>query len=86
MKALRYVFYLTFAFGALLFWALFAFFLLGWVPFGDPSCSFEPQGCPPPTFWDELVTLVVGYGALPATVLLFVFYRQWVRRKLGMDD
>lgn len=86
MKALRYAFYLAFSFGALLFWALFAIFVMGWVPFGDPACSFEPAGCTPPTFWQELFNLVAVYGAIPATVLVFTFYRSWVRRKLGMEE
>ena len=86
MKALRYAFYLAFAFGALLFWALFAVFVMGLVPFADPACHFEPGGCPPPTFWQELFSLVVVYGAIPATVLVFIFYRRWVRRKLDMEE
>jgi hypothetical protein len=86
MKRFRYAFYLAFALGALLFWVCFALFVMGWVPFGDPACSFEPGGCPPLTFWEELRNLVLVYGAVPATVLLFVFYRRWVRRKLGMEE
>ena len=86
MKALRYGLYLAFAFGALLFWGLFALFVLGWVPFADPACTFEPGGCPSPAFWQELFNMVVAYGAIPATVLVFIFYRRWVRRKLGMEE
>jgi hypothetical protein len=86
MKAVRYAFYLAFALGALIFWALFAFFVLGWVPFADPACTFDPGGCPPPTFWLQLFNMVVVFGAIPVSVLLFVFYRRWVRRKLGMEE
>lgn len=86
MKALRYAFYLAFIFGALLFWVLVAVFVMGWVPFGDRACSFEPSGCPPPPLWQDFVTLVVVYGAIPTTALVFVFYRRIVRRKLGMED
>lgn len=86
MKALRYALYLAFAFGALLFWALFAIFVMGWVPFGEPACSFEPAGCPPSTIRQELFNFVVVYGAIPATVLVFIFYRSWIRRKLGIEE
>lgn len=86
MKGFRYLLYIGFALAAVTSWALFAFFVLGWVPFGDPACSFEPSGCPPPTGWQELFSLLVAYGAIPATVLVFVFYRRWERRKFGMDD
>jgi hypothetical protein len=86
MKALRYGFYLAFAFAALLFWAIFAVFVMGWIPFADPACSFEPAGCPPPKFWQELFGLIVIFAAIPATVLVFIFYRRWVRRKLGIEE
>jgi hypothetical protein len=86
MTVFRYCLYLAFGPGALLFWALFAVFVMGWVPFADPACGFEPGGCPPPTVWQHLFGLVVFLGAMPATVLLFVFYRRWVRRKFGMEE
>lgn len=33
----------------------------------------------------QIFHLIVVYGAIPATVLLFVCYRRWVRRLLGME-
>jgi len=85
MRALRYLLYLAFAFAALIFWPLFTFGVLGW-PLGDPACTFQPGGCPPPTIWRQLSWLAVFFGAIPATVLLFVFYRRVVRRWFGLDD
>lgn len=73
MLILRYVLYFAFAFGALAFWALF---VLGVVPFGEPACSLEPQGCSL-TFWERLLNIVTAYGAMPVTALTFVFYRRW---------
>ena len=84
MAALRYILYLAFAFSALAFWAFVAFGFLGF-SFGDPSCSFEPGGCPEPSTVMQIFHLIVVYGAIPATVLLFVCYRRWVRRLLGME-
>jgi ABC-type branched-subunit amino acid transport system permease subunit len=88
MKALRYLAYLAFVVAALVFWLLVAFFVFGWVPLAvaEPACSVEPQGCLPATGWEELFNLVIAYGALPATVLSFVFYRRWVRRRFGLED
>ena len=85
MKGLRYIFYAAFALAAPLFWLFLAFFVLGWVPFGDPPCAFEPKGCEP-TFWKQLLNLIVVWGAIPATALLFVFYRRWVRRVFGLEE
>ena len=85
MKALRYLFYVVFAVAAFVFWVVFAVFVMGWIP-GDRACTFEPSGCPEPPIWRTLFNLVVAYGAIPATVLVFVFYRRLVRRKLGMDE
>ena len=87
MNGLRYLAYLAFAVSAILFWALFLFLVLGVLPFpAEPECRFEPAGCPPPTVWDQLLGLVVGLGAIPLTVVLFVFFRRWVRRKVGLQD
>jgi hypothetical protein len=86
MKPVRYLFYLAFAVAALVFWALFFLLVLGVVPFADPQCAFEPGGCPPPTFWEQLVSFIVAFGAIPLTTLLFVFFRRWVRRRLGLQD
>ena len=87
MKRLRYAYYLAFAAGAVVFWLIVAVFVLGFFPVPYvPECQLEPDGCPEPTFWEELGTLVIVYGAIPMTVLLFVFYRRWVRRKVGLDD
>lgn len=85
MHAFRYIFYFAYALGALVFWIFVAFSLLGF-SFGDPACSFEPGGCPEPSLGVRILHLLVGYGAIPATVLLFVFYRRWVRRLFGMED
>ena len=86
VKGFRYLFYLAFVVGAVLFWALFAILILGVVPFADPACNFEPQGCPPPSIWRHLASIALLLGALPATALVFVFYRSWVRRKIGLMD
>jgi uncharacterized membrane protein YesL len=85
MRALRYAYYLVFVLAALLFWVVVYLFVLGAMP-GDPACGFEPDGCPPPTLWRQLFNLIVVFGTIPATVLTFVFYRRWVRRKLNVDD
>jgi hypothetical protein len=87
MKRLRYLYYLAFAAGAVVFWLIVAVFVLGVFPVPYvPACQLEPGGCPEPTVWKELGGLVIAYGAIPATVLLFVFYRRWVRRKVGLAD
>lgn len=85
MKRLRYIFYVAFAFAAFLFWPLFAYFVLGFLPFGDPPCAFEPQGCEP-TAWRRALNMIVFWGAIPATALAFVFYRRLVRRLFGLED
>lgn len=85
MKSLRYIFYVAFAFAAPFFWLLVAYAVLGWVPFGDPACAFEPQGCEP-TSWQKTLNMVVIWGAIPATALAFVFYRRWVRNLFGLDE
>ena len=85
MKSLRYVFYVAFAFAALLFWPLVAYFVLGWLPFGDPQCAFEPQGCES-TVWQKALNMFVIWGAIPATALVFVFYRRWVRHLFGFEE
>jgi hypothetical protein len=85
MLVLRYVLYLAFAFGAVAFWLLFALFVLGVVPFGEPACSFEPHGCSL-TFWEKALNVCTAYGAMPLTALTFVLYRRWVRRHLGVGQ
>ncbi len=87
MKQLRYLYYLAFAAAAVVFWFIVAVFVLGFFPVPYvPACQLEPGGCREPGVWEELGRVVIVYGAIPATVLLFVFYRRWVRRKVGLQD
>ena len=86
MNGVRYLFYVAFALASLVFWALVAMFLFGMFPFADPACHFEPAGCLPMPLWRQLINMILVYAALPLTVLIFVFFRRWVRRKLGFDD
>jgi hypothetical protein len=85
MRAHRYAYYLAFVLAAVLFWVIVYLFVLGAMP-GDPACTFEPGGCPPPTLWRQLFNSIVIFGTIPVTVLSFVFYRRWVRRKLSLED
>ncbi|MBT2185374.1 hypothetical protein [Sphingobium nicotianae] len=87
MKGLRYLAYLAFAVGAFIFWSLFYMLVLGAFPFPvEPECALEPGGCPPPSAWEQLFSLVVIFGTIPLTVILFVFFRLWVRKRLGLQD
>lgn len=87
MKGLRYLAYLAFAVGAFTFWALFYMLVLGIFPFPvEPQCAFEPGGCPPPSVWEQLFNLVVIFGTIPLTVILFVIFRRWVRKAVGLED
>jgi hypothetical protein len=87
MKGIRYLFYLGFAAGACIFWALFYMLVLGVFPFpAEPECAFDPAGCPPASIWKQLFTFVVVFGTIPLTVILFVFFRRWVRRRVGFQD
>lgn len=85
MKAFRYILYIAYALGALIFWLFVALNVLGF-SFGDPACRFEPRGCPEPATGRQIVHLIVVYGAIPATVIVFVLYRRWVRRLFDMHD
>ena len=83
MKGLRYLFYLAFTVAALIFWALL--FILGVVPFPvEPQCALEPASCP--TIWTQLLIIVAALTPFPLTVLLFIFFRRWVRRRFGLQD
>ena len=75
-----------FAIGALLFWALFVFGVIGVVPFAEPQCAIEPAGCPPPSVWEHLLSIILILGAVPVTVLVFVFFRRWLRKRMGVED
>ena len=78
----RYLLYLGFIVVALVFWPLYFMLALGIFPFpADPACAFQPGGCPPPSLFKHIVAIISIFGAIPATVLLFVFYRRWVRRR-----
>jgi len=80
---LRYAAYLSFTAAALVFWSVYAVVVLGFVPFADPACSSQ---CPEPTLWKHAL-LILGISLpLPLTVLVFVFYRRWIRRVLGYQD
>lgn len=87
MKSFRYIAYLAFAACAFVFWAMFYMVVLGVFPFPvEPACSLEPEGCPPPSVWWHLFGVVVVLGTIPATVLVFIFFRRWVRRWFGLDE
>jgi hypothetical protein len=87
MKGVRYLFYIAFAIVAFIFWALFYMLVMGVFPFpAEPECALQPAGCPPPSVWEQLLNLVVGFGTIPLTVILFVFFRRWVRRMVGFHD
>ena len=87
MSGLRYLAYLAFAVGAFIFWALFYMLVLGVFPVPVlPECALEPGGCPPPSVWEQLFNIVIGFGTIPLTVILFVFFRRWVRKKVGLQD
>ena len=87
MKGIRYLFYIGFAVAAFTFWALFYMLVMGVFPFpAEPECTLQPAGCPPPSVWEQLFNLVVFFGTVPLTALLFVFFRRWVRRKVGLED
>jgi hypothetical protein len=81
---LRYTAYLLFAAIALFVW-LFVFLLLGFAP-GDPACVGDPNGCPPPSFVKQTISLLVIFGCIPLTVLVFIFFRRGIRRMLGMAE
>jgi hypothetical protein len=79
----RYLLYLGFVVAALIFWPLYFMLALGIFPFpADPACAFEPGGCPPQGLFEHILAIVSIFGAVPATVLLFVFYRRWVHRQI----
>jgi hypothetical protein len=87
MAGLRYLFYVAFAVAALILWPLYFMLVLGIFPFpAEPTCAFSPGGCPPPTALERLLGIVSIFGAVPLTVLLFVFYRRRVRRLFGKED
>jgi len=87
MKGIRYLFYLGFAAGAFIFWALFYMLVLGVFPFpAEPECALDPAGCPPASIWEQLLNFIVVFGTIPLTVFLFVFFRRWVRRRVGFQD
>lgn len=87
MKQLRYLAYLGFVVGAFVFWALFYVLVLGIFPFPvELVCALEPDGCPPPSVWKQLLNIVVVFGTIPLTVLVFVFFRRWVRNRFGLRD
>jgi len=80
MTALRYLLYVAFAVSALALWSLYFMLVLGIFPApAEPPCVFEPGGCLPESAFERLLGIVSVYGAVPATALLFVFYRRWVR-------
>lgn len=87
MMGLPYLLYLTFAMAAFTFWALFFILVLGVFPFPvEPQCALEPAGCPPPAIWKQLLGIVAVITPIPLTVLLFIFFRRWVRRRFGLQD
>lgn len=87
MKGLRYLAYLGFAVGAFVFWALFYMLVLDVFPFPvEPACSVQPEGCPPPSVWQQLVNLVVVFGTLPLTAFVFMLFRRWVRKHAGLQE
>jgi hypothetical protein len=80
----RYCCYLAFAGIALVFWMIYFLLVLGIFPAPvEPACSLEPAGCPPPSLFMQILAPLSIFGAIPITTLVFVFYRQWVRRLCG---
>ena len=87
MKSLRHLAYLAFAVTAFIFWAVIYTEVLGFYPFPiEPVCQFTDAECPPPSVWPQIFNTIVLLGTVPLTVILFVFFRRWVRRGLGMQD
>jgi len=87
VKGLRYLAYLAFAVAALIFWALVYTEFLGFYPFPiERVCQFTDAECPPPSIWPQIFNTVVVLGTVPLTVMLFVFFRRWVRKALGLQD
>ncbi len=80
MGGLRYVAYLTFAAVAIVFWSG----LLIDRAMADPVCN--PYPCPPPSWLSHAFNLLVIWGSMPITVLLFVPYRRLVRRVMIAED
>lgn len=79
--------YLGFVAAALVFWMLYFLLVLGIFPGPvDRTCSLEPAGCPPPSLLMQILAPVSIFGAIPASALAFVFYREWVRRLCGARD
>ena len=81
---IRYTAYIAFAVAAVIFWCIFALVILGMMPFPyERAC--DPY-CPEPTFWEQAAGFLGAVLALPTTVLAFVFYRKWIRKRLGYGD
>jgi len=81
-KVIRYLLYLSFVVIALIAWPRYFILVLGILPFpADPACAFEQAGCPPPSAFEHILRVISIFGAIPATVLLFVFFRLWVRSR-----
>ena len=84
---LRYLAYLAFAFAALIFWALYAMLVLGIFPFPvEPACIVYGTPCPEPALIVRILKVASIWLAIPLTVLVFIFYRRFIRRRLGYDD
>ncbi len=79
-RVLRYVAYLVFAGFAIVFWSGMLMFRA----LGDPVC--DPYPCPPPSWLSHAFDLLVIWGSMPITVLLFIPFRLLVRRVLIAED
>jgi hypothetical protein len=80
MGGFRYLAYLAFAFVAIIFWG----FLLLLRSLGDPVC--EPYPCPPPSWLSHVFAILIIWGSMPLTVLLFIPYRLFIRKLLNVAD
>ena len=82
--AIRYTAYLSFAAAALVIWFFYMIVVLGIFPFPvEPACYPD---CPEPRAWEHALMILGIALPLPVTVLVFVFYRRWVRRLLGYQN
>lgn len=84
---IRYAAYIGFAIAALLFWCVYGLVVLEIYPFPvDRMCDLEGTPCPEPPLLIQILKTASIWLAIPLTVLAFIFFRRFVRRRLGYDD
>ena len=84
---LRYATYLAFAVTAFMFWAAYAMFVLDIFPFpAEPACVLDNTPCPEPPLLARILKTASAWLAIPLTVVVFIFFRRFVRRRLGYSD